>query len=187
MAEHDALQARLAREEAQRERIRAEEAARLEREAAAKAAAEKAEADRLEKEAEADRARSVRVEADRIAREQAEAVSAAHIREEQAEISRQGADALAYAVAAKPVITIDGPFTKDEPAPVWNDNGPRLTLTQINERLSPLSVTGDALAHFGFEPVERVKASKLYRACDLPAICAAISKHALAAAQMEAA
>lgn len=142
------------RKEAERERIRAEEAARLEREA------------------EADRARAAKAEADRIAREQAEAVSTSHIRDE---------------LTTKPVITIDGPFTKDEPPPAVEDAGNRLTLGQINERLSPLSVTGEALSSFGFDPVARVKASKLYRECDFPAICAAISKHALGAAQMEAA
>lgn len=154
------LAAEAQRKEAERTRILAEEKAREEREA-------KAEADRLERE----RAHAAQVEADRNAREQAEAVSTAHIRDE---------------LTAKPVITIDGPFTKDEPAPVWSDNGPRLTLTQINERISPLSVTGDALAHFGFEPVERVKASKLYRECDFPAICKAIAEHALKAAELVA-
>lgn len=139
-----------AKEEAQRERIRAEEAARLEREA------------------EADRARAAKAEADRIAREQAEAVSTAHIRDE---------------LTTKPVITIDGPFTKDEPPPAVEDAGIRLTLGQINERLSPLSVTGEALSSFGFDPVARVKASKLYRECDFPAICKAIASHAMKAAE----
>lgn len=67
------LAAEQQRKEAERERIRAEEAARLEREA------------------EADRARAAKAEAARIAREQAEAVSAAHIREEQIEIPARSA------------------------------------------------------------------------------------------------
>lgn len=162
-----------AAEEAQRERIRAEEAARLEREA------------------EADRARAAKAEADRIAREQAEAVSAAHIREEQAEISRQGADALAYAVAGttKPFADYDpkfvpgsnpeSPQADHEPA----DNGARLTLGQINERIAPLSISVGGLSTLGFEPAAVVKAARMYRECDFGAICRAISEHVLAAAE----
>lgn len=167
------LSAEQQRKEAERERIRAEEAARLEREA------------------EADRARAAKAEADRIAREQAEAVSAAHIREEQAEISRQGADALAYAVAGttKPFAGYDpkfvpgsnpeNPQTDHEPA----DNGARLTLGQINERLAPISVSVGGLSTLGFEPVAVVKAARMYRECDFGAICRAISEHVLAAAE----
>ena len=43
------------------------------------------------------------------------------------------------------------------------------------------------LSLLGYEPVEQVKASRLYRACDFPAICRAISEHALALAEQEAA
>ena len=39
----------------------------------------------------------------------------------------------------------------------------------------------------GFEPVAKDKASRLYRACDLPAICRAIASHVLKAAELEAA
>lgn len=178
-----------AREEAQRERIRAEEAERLEREA-------KAEADRLERE----RTNAAQVEANRIAREQDE-------------VSQQGADALAYAVAAPAAKTYDNGAPmystttfKDNGQPIMltpdgkrsifcdvaddeepTDNGARLTLGQLNERLAPVSINVAGLSALGFDPVEQVKSSRFYRECDLPAICQAISAHVLAACATEVA
>jgi putative phage-type endonuclease len=169
-----------ARQEAERERIRAEEAARLEREAAAKAAAEKAEADRAERE----RARAAQVEADRIAREQQEAASAARIRDELIEKQMRLLDRAEDAAIVTGLAVVSGDKVFDandvyETHP--SDDGARLTLGQINEMLSPVSITGDGLAMLGFQPVERVKASKLYRACDFDAICRAICNHINAA------
>ena len=122
-----------ARLEAERERIRAEEAARLEREA-------KAEADRAERE----RANAAQVEAQRIAREPTETL-------------RQHGEAEEV-----------------------TDDGERITLGQINERLSPVSITVAGLSMLGYEPVSVVKAARLYRASDFRHICAAISAHVLA-------
>jgi predicted phage-related endonuclease len=164
------------RKEAERERIRAEEAARLEREAASKAAAEKAEADRAERE----RTQSAIAEAERKAREQQEAVSAQHIRDEQAKPSTPMHEVFQ---AAAEVIPSDwtpaGGYDEDDEA---TDNGARLTLGELNARLSPISITGAGLSELGFESVQQIKNSRLYRACDLPAICQAISAHVLAAA-----
>lgn len=176
-----------AKEEEQRERIRAEEAARLEREA-------KAEADRLERE----RAHAAQVEADRIAREQAEAVSAARIREEQAaapSIQTYDNGAPMYSTTTfkdngQPImLTPDGKRSifcdvadDEEPA----DNGARLTLGRINELLNPISISVAGLSTLGFEPAEQVKSARLFRECDLPAICRAISAHALAALEIAA-
>lgn len=58
-----------------------------------------------------------------------------------------------------------------------NDSGHRLTLGQINERLAPVSINVAGLSQLGFDPVEQVKASRLYRESDLPAICRAIAAH----------
>ena len=63
------------------------------------------------------------------------------------------------------------------------DNGARLTVGRINELLHPISVSVACLAELGFEPAEQVKASRLYRECDFPAICRAIADHALKAAE----
>lgn len=178
IAEHQS--AEKAKEEAQRERIRAEEAARLEREA-------KAEADRLERE----RAHAAQVEAQRISREQAE--SAARMNQ-----------ALTASAMTQPIFEKSAPMALDqmlgEVAPVAAailktsiasvrpeaNNGARLTLGQLNDRLAPVSINVAGLHELGFDPVEQVKASRFYRECDLPAICKAISAHVLAACATEA-
>ena len=165
-----------AAEEAQRARILAQEQARLEAEARAKVQAEAraaAEAERKVREAaeamarqsehaERQRAHAARVEADRIAREQAEALSAAHNR---------------AALVAKPAIEV---------VPIA-DTGARMTLGQINERLSLVSVSVAGLQALGFEPVAQVKASRFYRECDLPAIAQAIARHVIEAASLQSA
>lgn len=169
------LAAEQARKEAERARILAEEKAREEREAEA--------------------ARKVREAAEEMAR-QREQEEADRIAREQAEVSQQGADALAYAVSAPAekafgasissgtggfkIIGVDLASKPDIGMPA--DNGARLTLGQINERLSPISISVAGLSTLGFDPVEQVKASRLYRACDLPAICRAISAHVMAVA-----
>lgn len=120
---------------------------------------------------EAERARIRSEEAARLEREATAALLA----------TTQQAQAAADAAreAEKPIIKIDGPFTSDVPA--QTDTGARLTLGQINERLAPVSITVAGLAQLGFEPVEQIKASRLYRESDLPAICEAISAHVLRA------
>lgn len=148
-----------ARIDAERERIRKEESDRLERE----------------------RTHAAQVEAQRIAREQVEAVSAARIRDEL--IANASAKLTADVAAFKPNEKLRQHGEAEEVA----DDGTRLTLGQINERLSPVSITVDGLASLGFEPVERIKASRLYRECDLPAICKAIASHIMKAAQVETA
>ncbi|WP_312305175.1 YqaJ viral recombinase family protein [Pulveribacter sp.] len=59
-----------------------------------------------------------------------------------------------------------------------------VTLGHINSRLAPISLSAAGLAELGYEPVATVKAAKLYRECDYPAICRAISEHALAAVEL---
>ncbi len=184
------LAAEQARREAETARIRAEEAARMEREAEAarkvrEAAEEMArkreqeEADRLEREQQ----RADQVEAHRIARETAEAVSAARIRDEL--ISKQ-MRALDHAEDAA-IVAIPQGIADPLPFITTEDNGARLTLGQINDILSPVSISVAGLSTLGFEPAAQVKASRLYRACDLPAICKAISAHVLAACSAEVA
>lgn len=145
-----------ARRDAETARIRAEEAARLEREA------------------EADRARAAKAEADRIAREQAEATSAARIRDE------------LITNASKPAQPVPHPtetLRQHGEVEESDDDGRRLTLGQINERLAPISVSVGGLSTLGFEPVAVVKSARMYRERDFGAICRAISEHALAAAE----
>jgi hypothetical protein len=64
------------------------------------------------------------------------------------------------------------------------DDGARLTLGQINERIAPVSISVAGLSQLGFEPAEQIKASRLYRECDFPAICRALSAHVLKAVDL---
>lgn len=183
------------RKEAERERIRAEEAARLERENIQREnerlAAERAEQERVRLATEREQQ-----EADRIARELAEAakpLTAAEVVEADADrgISEQGADAFAFAAQAagflKPqerqpigqIIGLDFAPKPDIGTPA--DDGTRMTLGEINARIAPVSITVAGLSDLGYEPVAVVKAARLYRASDFKAICAAISAHVLAA------
>jgi len=189
ITEHKAKEAQ--RLEAQREQIRAEEAAKLQREAEAKAAADRAEAERVERE----RAHAAQVEAARIAREQAaeqretqrqaEIAGAALLARQQAEQKEQIAQltspSLSTGIGAfdAQIIGVDLASGPDIGTP--EDDGNRLTLTQLNERLSPVSINVAGLSALGFDPVEQVKASRFYRECDLPAIARAISAHVLRA------
>lgn len=68
-----------------------------------------------------------------------------------------------------------------------SDDGKRINLTGINARLAPVSITGAGLADLGFEPVEILNASRLYRASEFPAICQAIcARVSLAALSLRA-
>jgi predicted phage-related endonuclease len=57
---------------------------------------------------------------------------------------------------------------------------PTLRLGIINERLAPVSISGDGLAKLGFPYVKKDRASLLYHEQDWPAIKQAIAQHALA-------
>jgi len=151
------LAAETARQEQERERIRAEEAERVESEHAAKVDAARVEAQRIATE--------------QAARGQAEAQKAVAPVIAPAFVIGQGLHGSVVEVWAAP----------KQPQPAA-DTGKRINLTEINARLSPVSITVAGLSELGFEPVEQVKASRLYRASDLPAICQAISAHVLAVA-----
>ncbi len=178
-----------AKQEAQRERIRAEEAARLEREATqAKARAEaeaQRERERIIAQAEAEARAAAAAERARIDAEIAQA-EAQITRERIATQAAEAAAALARAEAAyTPPKAPPAPVVAAPTTPGPADDGERLTLGAINARLALISVTVAGLSQLGVEPVATDKAARLYRACDFPAICRAISEHALAAAKGE--
>lgn len=201
IAEHQA--AEKAKEEAQRGRIRAEEAARLEREAEVARQVREA-AEEIDREREKQEA--YRLERERKEREPQHSAKVVeqlaaqnHVPIEFNELSQQGADALAYAIQSPEVhdtvyvscryrpisFGVDLASKPDIGTP--EDNGTRLTLGQLNDRLAPVSINVAGLSSLGFDPVEQVKASRFYRECDLPAICKAISAHVLAACATEVA
>ena len=57
------------------------------------------------------------------------------------------------------------------------DDGARLKLGQLNERLSPITLTSAGLAELGFPHIATDQSAKLYRECDFPAICKALTQH----------
>lgn len=135
MAQHQAVEQR--RLDAERDRIRAEEAAKLQRQA--------------------DEARATERAAQAIAQAAAPAGEPAPAR-----------------ACAQPAA----------PAAQEHDAGGRINLSAINEHLAPIKLDAAGLAALGFEPVATVKASKLYRASDLPAIRAALITHLAQLADM---
>jgi uncharacterized protein YhaN len=154
-----------AKEEAQRERIRAEEAAKLQREADARARVE-AQAQQV---ADEQRQHAARLEDERIKREQIEQVQAARIRDE--ELHSQAQAAIAAAAAPARV----SPATP-------TDSGARLTLGQINERLEVVSVNTEQLARMGFTATVN-RSARTYLESDFPRMCAVIQRHLVAVAQ----
>lgn len=53
----------------------------------------------------------------------------------------------------------------------------RINLSEINRRLAPIHLTMDGLMQLGIKPVGKDRHGPMYRACDFPAICAAIVQH----------
>ena len=78
-------------------------------------------------------------------------------------------------------------FDKTYPLPAAkkSEDGPVIKLSQINERIAPLSITADGLASIGFAPVRMEKSAKLYLEADFPAICAALVEHISKAAELQ--
>lgn len=156
-----------AAEEAQRARILAQEQARLEAEARAKVQAEE----------------RAKAEAERIGREHFEVASAECTKEYQvAHLMRPTPSAKVLSDKAEADRYASSFIERIEAKP---DTGARLTLGQINERLSLVSVSVAGLQALGFEPVAQVKASRFYRECDLPAIAQAIARHVIEAASLQ--
>jgi len=68
------------------------------------------------------------------------------------------------------------------PAPaavVTEDDGTRASISQLKEHFAPLSIDAAGLETLGFKHESAGGTSKLYRACDLPAIRDAMVKHLL--------
>ncbi|WP_051528672.1 YqaJ viral recombinase family protein [Microvirgula aerodenitrificans] len=140
-----------ARLEAERERIRREEADKLAREAAQEATRKKAEEDAT--------AAVARLPAD--------------IPEDPQPVALESGELW-------PRKALTHPLTSPVPA----TSTPTLRLGQINERLSPISLTADGLAGLGFTHAATDKAAKLYHASDFSRICSALVQHIQAAQGM---
>lgn len=171
VTEHKAAEQR--RLDAERERIRAEEAARADREAQERIAREQRE----------------RQEAEALERRQREEAEARERQEREAAAAQQAPEPVAPAQtpAAAP-ITQPATFSP-APGPVANVvpiASPRpaapaeqatLTLGAICTRLGVMTVTADQLATLGIQPAARERAARLYTEGQYAAILAALSRH----------
>ena len=160
------LAAEQARMDAERERIRQEEQAKAQRELLAQQA----------QQAQADIAQAAK----------AGEIAAAVATDLSSLVSERHAEGLAQQViqqAASP----SAPPAPTRAASAPSDDGARINLGAINEHLQKLKVDAAQLAALGFEPVATVKASKLYRASDLPAIRAALIAHLESLQELQAA
>ena len=218
IAQHQAAEQK--RQDAERERIRAEEVAKLQRETAARAHAEEAaERRRQDQHAAAQaaqRAAELAEATERAAAVIAQAAAPAPAllaismyrccekavaegveicqecrqsledwREVRAQehVDRNGPDSLGAFFPGHPAAVVQHgyvPDTENHPEdllPAAHDTGERINLGAINQHLAPISINAAGLAALGFEPVAVVKASKLYRADDLPRIRAALVRH----------
>ncbi len=167
IADHKASE--LAKEEATRERIRAEEQAKAESEARAKVLAEQ-EVERLAIEVQAKAA---------IARDVANGcgvivIDSAIAAYRPAALTAQDiADGVVDAEIkhAPNVVSI----TRTAPAPqVVPATPPSMKLGDLNAMLSPITLTADGLEALGFPVAAMVKGAKLYHASDVTRICGAL-------------
>lgn len=155
--------------EAEREKIRREEEAkaRAEAERIAQAERERIRAEEQAKAHEAAEAERARLRAEAEAREQAM----------QADAAKRAAELKAMADA------------KPEPAPQFAqpqaDTGAKITLGQINQRLSPIALSAAGLAQLGIQPAGKERAAVLYLESDVARICSVLIRHLTTVARGE--
>ena len=65
------------------------------------------------------------------------------------------------------------------------DTGARITLGQINQRLSPIALSGAGLAQLGIQPAGKERAAVLYLESDVARICSVLIRHLTTVARGE--
>jgi putative phage-type endonuclease len=152
--------------EAEREKIRREEEAKARAEAERVAQAER-ERIRAEEQAKAQAAQEA-------AREQFFATAEARM---QADAAKRAEDLKALA------------DVKPEPTPQFAqpqaDTGAKITLGQINQRLSPIALSAAGLAKLGIQPAGKERAAVLYLESDVARICSVLIRHLTTVARGE--
>lgn len=132
-----------------------------------------AERDRIRREEEA----KARAEAEKLAQAEREKIRAeeqARLRAE-AEARQKAEQEEAKAHEAQPQQSIPMPTPPSAPPPA--DTGAKLTLGQINLRLSPISLSAAGLAQLGIQPAGKERSAVLYHESDLQRICVALMVH----------
>ena len=166
MRKQQRAEAEAKRLEAEREKIRREEEAKARAEAERVAQAER-ERIRAEEQAKAQAAQEA-------AREQFFATAEARM---QADAAKRAADLKA----------MDGALP--EPAPQFAqpqaDTGAKITLGQINQRLSPIALSVAVLAQLGIQPAGKERAAVLYLESDVARICSVLIRHLTTVARGE--
>lgn len=156
------------RQEAERERIRAEEAARADREARAKLAAEQRAA-----QAEIAQAAQTGMLAAPVAADLGTLVQEKHAEAVAGLDAQQVIGTAQRAAAAGPAVV---PLRTA--APAERTSTPTLKLGTINERLGGvLTISADGLRSLGFEIVARERGACLYHEADFPLMLAALVRH----------
>ena len=155
--------------EAEREKIRREEEAkaRAEAERIAQAERNRIRAEEQAKALEASAAERIRLRAEAEAREQAMQADAAKRAEELkalADVKHESAPQLAQPQA---------------------DTGAKITLGQINQRLSPIALSVAGLAQLGIQPAGKERAAVLYLESDVARICSVLIRHLTTVARGE--
>ncbi|MBP6727848.1 MAG: hypothetical protein KA132_11705, partial [Thauera sp.] len=165
MRKQQRAEAEAKRLEAEREKIRREEEAKA-----------RAEAERI---AQAERDR-IRAEEQAKAREAAEAERARLRADAEARMKVMQADAAELKALAD---------VKPEPAPQLAqpqaDTGAKITLGQINQRLSPIALSAAGLAQLGIQPAGKERAAVLYLESDVARICSVLIRHLTTVARGE--
>jgi putative phage-type endonuclease len=155
--------------EAEREKIRREEEAkaRAEAERIAQAERNRIRAEEQAKALEASAAERIRLRTEAEAREQAMQADAAKRAEELkalADVKHESAPQFAQPQA---------------------DTGARITLGQINQRLSPIALSVAGLAKLGIQPAGKERAAVLYLESDIARICSVLIRHLTTVARGE--
>jgi predicted phage-related endonuclease len=161
MRKQQRAEAEAKRLEAEREKIRREEEARARAEAEriAQAERDRIRAEEQAKALEASAAERIRLRAEAEAREQAMLADAA----------RREAELKALADVK--------PESAQQFAQPQADTGAKITLGQINQRLSPIALSAAGIAQLGIQPAGKERAAVLYHESDVPRICAALVAH----------
>jgi len=79
----------------------------------------------------------------------------------------------------------DDPAIEAEPIPQPADTGAKLTLGQINQRLSPIALSAAGLAQLGIQPAGKERAAVLYLESDIARICSVLIRHLTTVARGE--
>jgi putative phage-type endonuclease len=155
--------------EAEREKIRREEEAkaRAEAERVAQAERDRIRAEEQAKALEASAAERIRLRAEAEAREQAM----------QADAAKRAAELRAPADVK--------PEQPPQFAQPQADTGAKITLGQINQRLSPIALSGAGLAQLGIQPAGKERAAVLYLESDVARICSVLIRHLTTVARGE--